>query len=136
MSVNIGGRRYLSMSQPFGNADAVHAVEIQHGSHCVAERMGVDVGQPVADSELFQPVRDRIRVHGLSVVLSKHEVLIAVVFTQTEAFGSLPCPVFSQELHCFHWQGNEPFRPFRLRCAFINPDIGRIQNAVANVNPV
>ena len=100
----------------------------------VAERMGVDVGQPVADSELFQPVRDRIRVHGLPVVLSKNKVLIAVVFPQTEAFGGLPCSVFSQKLHRFHRQGDEPFRPFRLRCAFVNPDIGRIQDAAANVN--
>lgn len=102
----------------------------------MAERMGVDVRQPVVDSELFQPVRDRIRVHGLSVVLSKHEVLIAVVFPQTEAFGGLPCSVFSQKLHRFHRQGDEPFRPFRLRCAFVNPDIGRIQDAAANVNSV
>lgn len=102
MGVNIGGGGNLSVSQAFGNADAVHAVEIQHGGHRVAERMGVDVRQPVADGELFQPVRDRIRVYGLSVVLSKHEVLIAVIFPQPEAFGGLPCSVFSQKLHCFH----------------------------------
>ena len=89
----------------------------------MAERMGVDVRQPVADGELFQPVRDRVRVHGLPVVLGKHEALIAVIFTQAEAFGGLPCPVFSQELHCFHRQGNEPLRPFRLRRTFVNPDI-------------
>lgn len=64
--------------------------------------MGVDVGQPVADSELFQSVRDRIGVHGLPIVLSKHKVPIAVIFPQPEAFSSLPCSVFSQELHCFH----------------------------------
>ena len=65
MGVNIGSGGNLSMSQPLGDADAVHAVEIQYGGHRVAERMGVDVGQSAtfcicAGAALFLPAGQQL----------------------------------------------------------------------------
>ena len=54
MGVNISRSAYLGVSQPLGNAHTVHAVEVEHGCHCVPECVGIDVGQAVALAELFE----------------------------------------------------------------------------------
>lgn len=44
MGINICGGADLRVAQSLRNGYAVHAVEIWHGGHCVAEGVGVDVG--------------------------------------------------------------------------------------------
>ena len=69
MSVNIRRRADLGVTQALGNGNAVYAVEVKHGGHCVAESVGVDMGEAVTLAKPFQPNGNAVRVNGRSVVL-------------------------------------------------------------------
>ena len=106
MGINIGGGAYLGVSQPLGNAHTVHAVEVEHGCHCVPECVGVDVGQAVALAELFEIVGHAVRVHGVPIVLGEEKAPVLVVFPQSQPFRCLPCAIPPEQLHGLGGQGN------------------------------
>lgn len=64
----------------------------------------------VPPAELRQPVCYAVRVHWLSVILSKQKALFSVIFTQPQPLRVLPCPVLPKELHRFRWQRNPTIR--------------------------
>ena len=87
------------MSQTLGNGHTVHAVEVEHTSHCVPEGVSVDVWEAVALAEPGEPCGHAVRVHGAAGVLGKHKTLILVVFSQAQALPILPRSVLLQQLH-------------------------------------
>ena len=97
MSVDIGCGADLRVAQSLRNGYAVHAVEIWHGGHCVAECVGVDVRQTVPLAELAHPVRYAVRVHGAAGVLGKDIALALVVLTKAQALCILPYPTGTAE---------------------------------------
>ena len=64
----------------------------------------------VPPAELGQPVCYAVRVHWLSVILSKQKALFSVILTQPQPLRVLPCPVLPKELHRFRWQRNPTIR--------------------------
>lgn len=136
VGVDVGRGAHLGVPQPFGNAHTVHPVEVQHRGHCMPERMGVDVWEIVPPAELLEPVRHAVRVHGVAVVLRKYEVLVLVVFPQSEPFLCLPRPIPPQQLHGFRWQCHIAPGAFGFGCALIDAHVGAIENIVADVNAV
>ena len=104
MSVDIGCGADLSVSQPLGNAHTVHSVKIQHGGHCVPERMRVNVREIVPIAESLKPFRYAVRVHGLTVVLGKQEILVLLILPQPQPFPRLPGPVLAEQLHSLRRQ--------------------------------
>lgn len=82
VGIDIRGCAHFGMSKPFRDRNTVDVIEIQKRSHCMTERVRVDMGKAVAFGELAKPRGHAIRVHGLPVVLGEDETLIIIVFAQ------------------------------------------------------
>ncbi len=90
----------------------------------------------VPPAELGQPVCCAVRVHWLSVILSKQKALFSVILTQPQPLRVLPCPVLTKELHRFSRQRNPSIRGRSFGCVLIYAYIRRIKDVVADMNAV
>ena len=90
----------------------------------------------VPPAELGQPVCYAVRVHWLSVILSKQKALFSVILTQPQPLRVLPCPVLPKELHRFRWQRNPTIRSRGFWRILIYAYIRRIKDVVADMNAV
>ena len=97
MGIKICGGADLRVSQSIGDGHAVHAVEVQHGGHCVVEGVGIDVRQAVALAEFCKPIRYAVRMHGAAGVLGKDIALVLVVLTKAQALCILSYPTGTAE---------------------------------------
>lgn len=99
MRVYVERGRCAGVAKPPGNGNDVLPVIDKHGGHCVPESVRVDVRQSAADGEGGDPSGDRVRVHGLAVVLDKQVISSCPLVAVLEAQLYPPLPVTPQQCH-------------------------------------